>query len=131
MHYKKKEYGFNIIIETIKEDESDEELYQSGQQTKQEQKPYTENALIIQAILEYSKDFGTKNYFTRKEITENHLFPNCKVYEYKYQGDDKKSKNDVKKASIQQSIEIPLKKLTYLELVDSVEYNYNKRETSI
>ena len=41
MQYKKKELGFNIITETIKVEKHDEELYQSGQQTKQEQKPYT------------------------------------------------------------------------------------------
>ena len=51
MHYKKKEYGFNIITETKKIEELDEGLYESGQQTKQEQKQYTEDALILQAIL--------------------------------------------------------------------------------
>src|SRR6476469_671111 len=75
MQYKKKEYGFNIITETKNIEEYDKGLYELGQQTKQEQNRYSEDALIIQAILEYSIDVGTEKYFTRKEITDNHLFP--------------------------------------------------------
>jgi len=127
MHYKKKEYGFNIITETKKEEKADEESYESGEQTKQEQKQYTENALIIQAILEYSIGFGTENSFTRREITEVHLFPKYKNIFSKIK---EKSKDDVKMAHIQQTIEIHLKKLIYLELVEPEEYECHNKETS-
>ena len=75
MRYKKKEYGFNIVVETKIKEEYNKILFESGQQTKPEQTKYTEEALIIQAILDYSRDYGTEEYFTRKEIIDNHLFP--------------------------------------------------------
>ena len=66
MRYKKKEYGFNILTETKKIEQHDEEKYLSSQQIKYEQPPYTEDALIIQAILEYSIGFRTGKLFYKE-----------------------------------------------------------------
>jgi hypothetical protein len=128
MQYKKKEYGFNIITETEKVEQLKQDLYESSQQIKYEQPPYTEDALIIQAILEYSIDVRTEKYYTRKEITDNHLFPKyCEIFsKIKV-----KSKDGVKKAFIHQAIKTHLEKLTYLELVESEEYEVINKEISI
>jgi len=53
-----------------------------AQQTIYENPQYTEDALIIQAILEYSIDVGTEDYFIRKDITEDHYFQNIKNIKY-------------------------------------------------
>jgi len=92
-----------------------------AQQTIYENPQYTEDALIIQAILEYSIDVGTEDYFIRKDITEDHLFPKYKEYKIFSKIKDK-SKDHVKRAYIQQAIVPHLEKLTYLELVEIEEY---------
>lgn len=127
MQYKKKEYGFNIITEIKNVEKYDKEKYESAQQTIYENPEYTEDALIIQAILEYSIEHGTEKHFIRKDITDYHLFPKHKKIFSKIED---RSRNDVKKAYIQQTIETYLEKLTYLELVESEEYECTNKETS-
>jgi hypothetical protein len=128
MRYKKKEYGFNIVTERFTKVDNGTTRY-------------IEDAVILQAILYYSKVKGNEKYFTRKEITDDHLFKYTKPGEQKSQphtvfnnmfdGDKKRTKDDSKKAHIKKTIIPHLVKLVYLGLIESKGYECSNDENSI
>lgn len=113
---KNKDFGFNILTEQIKS-EDDSDSYESGKSTRQHQITYSDDAAILQSILEYSETYSSEKYFSVWDISKNHLLDNCKYYVELYKGN--KSKKDVKIKNMHTRVENSLKKLVYLELVSS------------
>lgn len=124
-----KEFGFDILTETTRQnDDDDSDSYELGQSTKQHDKPYTDDAIILQSILEYSETFGCENYFKSRKISENHLLINCDYYIKLYQGNEAKTNKKVRIENINNRVVESLEKLAYLELIDIDECTAKNKE---
>ncbi len=114
------EFGFDILTERKKSANSeDDDSYEKGEYTRQNVEPYTDDAIILQSILEYSIEFGTENYFKSRQISENHLLKKCDYYIELYKGDKGKTPIKARAESINQKVTVSLGKLAYLELIDT------------
>jgi hypothetical protein len=71
-------FGFDILTERKKPKYYSG--YESGESTMQHGEQYSDDAAILQSILEYSDTYGSENYFTSWEISKNHLLDNCRYY---------------------------------------------------
>ena len=71
-------FGFEILME-IQNTEIDEDSYERGRITKHESEQFTEDAIILQSILEYSIDFGTENYFKSRDLIKYICFKNANI----------------------------------------------------
>jgi hypothetical protein len=115
-----KEFGFNILTEHKKSKDNDnEDSYEMGESIKQYSEPYTDDAIILQSILEYSIGFGEEDYFKSREISENHLIEKCDYYIRMYEGNKDKTKTKARAERINYKVVASLEKLEYLDLVDS------------
>ncbi len=121
----RKEFGFNILTERIK---SIEDGDSSGhiQDTINQNKPYTDDAMILQSILEYGITFGTKRYFTSRELSQAHLLEKCRYYRNLYH--KSKSNRGARIEHMNRRVVENLKKLAYLELVDSKQYESTNKQ---
>src|SRR4051812_15704544 len=81
-------FGFNIITE-LKEtkDQNNNSSYDSGNSVRQYDKQYTDDAIILRSILEFSIGFGTEDYFKSRDLSKDYLLDNCEYYKKLYQGD--------------------------------------------
>lgn len=124
---KSKLFGFNILLE--KDRDSDKlESTETEEPNNQTDRPYTDNAVIIQSILEYSIDLGTENYFASTELSKNHLLDKCSYYRKLVQ---KSSFNIGSRVEhINQRVSACLERLEYLELVNHKEDTAGNGETT-
>jgi hypothetical protein len=110
--------GFNIITETKTETvKDDNESYESGELTRSIEPRYTDDAIILQSILEYSITFETEKYFKSQDICEYHLLLNCNYYTELYTGDKAKTTIPNRVKYIEPRVTRLLKKLVSLELI--------------
>ncbi len=114
-------FGFDILTERKKSANSDDDdSYEKGEYTRQNVEPYTDDAIILQSILEYSIEFGTENYFKSRQISENHLLKKCDYYTNKvYDGFKARTNMKSRVEEINPKVIESLEKLTWLELVDN------------
>jgi hypothetical protein len=121
------EFGFNILTEHIKSNK-DEDSPGYTQDTTNQNKPFTDDAIILQSILEYGITFGTERYFTSRELSQTHLLDKCRYYRNLYQGSN--CNKGARIEHMNKRVVESLKKLVYLELVNSEQYeSTNKRMT--
>jgi len=114
--------GFNIITETktgIVKDDPDS--YESGKSTRPGGPTYTDDAVIIQSILEYSITFGTERHFKSQDICKGHLLSNCAYYTKLYSGDKDKTNIPNRVKYIEPRVRKLLEKLVALKLIKSNE----------
>lgn len=121
------EFGFNILTEGIKSNE-DGVSSEYAQDTINQNKPYTDDAIILQSILEYSIKIGTGKYFASRELSQVHLHDNCRYYKDLYWRS--RTRKGARIEHMNKKVVESLKKLVYLELVDYKPYeSANKQQT--
>lgn len=121
-HLKSKDFGLNVITEVdkAKEVKDNDKNYETGEFTKRYNDDYTDDAIIFQSILEYSKKISMDQHFTNWDITKYLVQPknsDCKVYKELYSGDNEKTKIDARTNNNLNRINNLLEKLVYLELI--------------
>jgi len=117
-----KDFGLNIITEVL-EAKNDEEDDNDDTSTKIHADIYTDNAIILQSILECSKKIGTES-FTDESITEYLVKPDesrCKVFEDMYSGYNEKTNIGSRITKNLPTVNELLMKLEYLELIAPVQ----------
>ena len=135
MHYHQQQqqddlkFGFNVLTET-KDSGNKKKAGKQDSSIKQLAEQYTNDALILQFILEYSIEFGTSSYFTSRELSKNHLLINCKYFKDLYQDNDDRTKIGARAENINDSIVAALQKLEYLELVCVEPYVTHNKQPS-
>lgn len=124
-----RKFGFDMLTETKREDKVSDDVtsYESGNKAKWHGKNYTDNALILQSILRYSDKVGSK-CFTSRELINNHLLDDCRVYLDMYSGNAARTNTKSKVENANPRIVRALEKLAYLELVGEKPYTARNRE---
>jgi hypothetical protein len=125
---KENDCGLNIIFETMGT-KFNKEAYESGNLIKKNDKPYTDNALIIQSVLEYSNKIGVQNRFTLEKLTEYLVKPDqikCEVFELIYSENMAKTRLVTRIAQQVDKIDAILRKLVYLELIEILDDEQNQ-----
>ena len=117
MQKEESNYGFNIITEKIASSEFDEKAYESGNQSRQDSVDYTENAQILQCILQYAIKSNPGDYFNNETICKYHLIRGCDYYINLYKGDPTNDSSRFKE--IKEEVSFALEQLLYLKALSS------------
>jgi hypothetical protein len=121
--------GFNIINETkiVKDDNNS---YEEGKSARVRGPIYTDDAVILQSILEYSITFGTARSFKSQDICRDHLLSNCTYYSKLYSGYKEKTNISNRVKYSEPRVTKLLEKLVALKLIKSngqtKEYQFTK-----